>query len=91
MLRCWDANPRPYLGDTGSRLGLTGDRHVPELNLQRHYAEETVCPPKPGFGEWMDEDDRVGHTCQPELRFEFGVPMPTPNVLFDATLRCDGA
>jgi hypothetical protein len=34
-------------------------------------------------------------TCQPELRFEFakvlGVPMPTPNVLFDATLRCDGA
>jgi hypothetical protein len=43
----------------------------------------------------MEQDDRVGHTCQPELRFEFakvlGVPMPTPNVLFDTTLRCDGA
>lgn len=34
-------------------------------------------------------------TCQPELRLEFvkvlGVPIPAPNVLFDVTLRCDGA
>lgn len=96
MLHCWDANLRPYLGETGSRLGLTEGRQALELNLPRHYAEETVwCPPKPGPGECMEEDDRVGHTCQPELRFEFakvlGVPMPTPNVMFDATLRCEGA
>ena len=97
MLHCWNANLlRSYWDETGSRLGLTVDQQALELSLPRHYAEETRwAPPKPGPGEWMEENNRVRHTCQPELRFAFakvlGVPMPTPNVLFDVTLRCVGA
>lgn len=66
------------------------------LSLPRHDAEETAWrPPTPRPDEWVEGNNRVRHTCQPELRFAFakvlGVPMPTPNVLFDVTLRCDGA